>query len=166
MPDVGQAEYQMGRQRRVIVACERLWPQIGVQGRLNKSDCSAFVIAVAREIGILMAGPYANDIYREVSSAPWQRVGVGNAAAQMAAVAATNGKFVVGAWRNPTGGHGHVAVIVDTSYSSPQIPFRSRAIAYWGTLGAIGERYQKHSDSWNSAKQAQVLYAVRDIAAG
>lgn len=163
MPDVGMAQYQMGRQRRIILACERWSPTTGPNGLPNRSDCSGFVKSVARDVGVLLNGD-ANEIFNAIQLAPWTRLGVGDSAAHLAAVAATNGKLVVGAWRNPSGDNGHVAVIVDTSYSSPTVPHRTRAIAYWGTLGAEGEKYAKHSLSWSQAKRPHVLYAARDIA--
>ena len=162
MPDVGMAEHQMGRQRRIVLACEKWWPVTGPNGLPNRSDCSGFVKSVAQELGITLLGN-ANDIFNSIQSAPWSRLGIGDSAAHLAAVAATNGMFVIGAWRNSSGGNGHVAVIVDTNYSSPTVPYRDRAIAYWGTLGSDGEKYAMHTASWGAAKRPQVIYAAREI---
>ena len=162
MPDVGMAQFQMDRQRRVLLACEKWWPLVGPNTLQNRSDCSGFVISVAGELGILLNGN-ANAIYYAIQLSPWTRLGVGDFAANLAAAAATNGSFVVGAWRNSAGGNGHVAVIVDTNHSSANVPFRSRAIAYWGTLGAEGKKYERHSLSWGDTKRPQVLYASRGI---
>jgi len=156
------ADFQMGRQRRVIMACEKYWPRIGPNNKLNSADCSGFVQSVANELGVELVGN-ANAIYSAILQSPWSRVGAGDAAAHLAAVAATNGKFVIGAWKNSSGGNGHVAVIVDTNYSSHTVPHRTRAIAYWGTLGSEGERYGKHSNSWGNTKRPQVVYAAHDI---
>jgi cell wall-associated NlpC family hydrolase len=153
VPDVGMADYQMGRQRRIIMACEKQWPLMGPNNLINSADCSGFVQSVAKELGIALGGN-ANAMYTAIQSPPWSRLGVGDHAAHLAAVAATNGKFVIGAWKNPSGGNGHVAVTV---------PHRTRAIAYWGTLGSEGEKYAKHSESWNSTRRAQVLYSARDF---
>jgi hypothetical protein len=163
MADVGMAEFQMGRQRRVLMACEKWWPLTGPNDKPNKSDCSGFVRSVATELGIALAGD-ANKIYDTIQRAPWSQLGTGDLAAHLAAVAATNGKFVVGAWRNPNpGGNGHVAIIVDTNYSASTVLHRTRAIAYWGTLGAEGRQYRKHSESWGASIRAQVLYAACDV---
>ena len=162
MPDVGQAEFQMGRQHRVIQACEKWWPH-------HRLDCNAFVRAVALELGITLNGD-ANHIHDTIGHAPWSSIGIGNAAASLAAVAATNGAFVVGAWKNPSG-HGHVAVIVDTNYSSHTAPHRNHAIAYWGQLpptqpaatGSGPREHASHTLSWGSSTQPHVLYASHAI---
>ena len=162
MPDAGMASFQMSRQRRIILACEKWWPLLGPNNLPNRSDCSGFVRSVAKELGLPLTGQ-ANDIYLQIQQAPWSVLGRGNAAAHLAAVAATNGKFVIGAWRNPSGGNGHVAVVVDTNYSSTTPPFHLRALAYWGTLGLEGKKRQVHSLSWGPDKQQEVLYAAVDI---
>jgi hypothetical protein len=162
MPDVGMAQFQMTRQRRIINACEKWWPLIGPSNLVNKSDCSGFVTSVAKELDVSLVGD-ANCIYTKIQGAGWSVLGFGDSAAHLAAVAATNGLFVVGAWRNPSGGRGHVAVIVDTNYSSPSVPYRTRALAYWGTLGAEGQKRSLHSESWGVTKRPQVLYAATNI---
>jgi hypothetical protein len=164
MPDVGMAVYQMSRQRKVIFACEKWWHRMGPNHLANKSDCSGFVSSVASELGVPggLTGS-ANDMYHKIQSSPWSVLGAGDHGAHLAAVAATNGKFVVGAWRNPSGGHGHVAVIVDTNYSSATVPHRTRALAYWGTLGSEGEKRSIHSNAWGASKRPHVIYSAMDI---
>jgi hypothetical protein len=172
MPDVGMAEFQMSRQRRVIMACEKWWPLTGQNQLPNKADCSSFVNMVAKELGVNLHGD-ANFIHGLVQSSPWSILGRGDDAATVAAVAATNGMFVVGAWENPNPGkHGHVAVIVDTNYSSPSPGLRKRAVAYWGQIGpeehqaeGLGKKYTLHSESWGSGKRPLVIYACCSISA-
>ena len=164
MPDVGMADYQMSRQRKVISACEKWWPLTGPHRLVNKSDCSGFVSSVASELGVPggLTGS-ANEIFHKIQRSPWSVLGTGDHAAHLAAVAATNGKLVVGAWREPSGGNGHVAIIVDTNYASATVPFRTRALAYWGTLGSEGEKRSIHSNSWGASKRPQVVYSAIDI---
>lgn len=165
MPDVGMAEFQLSRQRRVILACEKWWPVMGSNGHPNYADCSSFVKAVASELGVTLVGN-ANAICDLIRKPPWSPLGSGDHAAQLAATAATNGMFVVGAWKNPDPNeNGHLAVIVDTNYSSRTPGFRNRAMAYWGQLGGRGQRRGKHSDSWGADKRPNVFYAARDISA-
>jgi hypothetical protein len=133
-----------------------------MHGLANKSDCSGFVSSVASELGVALRGT-ANEIYHAIQMPPWCVLGTGDHAAHLAAVAATNGKFVVGAWRAPSAGNGHVAVIVDTNYSSNTVPHRTRAIAYWGALGSEGEMHAPHSRSWNATKRPQVVYSAIDL---
>ena len=142
MPDVGMAAYQMSRQRRLIAACEKWWPRTGPHG---------WRICQRTKISL------------RFRSRRRPSLGTGDNAAHLAAVAAMNGKFVVGAWRTPSAGHGHVAVIVDTNYSSNTVPHRTRALAYWGTVGSEGEMHALHSKSWGTAKRSQVVYSAIDL---
>jgi hypothetical protein len=162
MPDVNMADYQMSRQRKVVAACEKWWSRMGPNQLVNKSDCSGFVSSVASELGIKLSGK-ANDMYYKIQQIPWSVLGRGDHAAHLAAMAAANGKFVVGAWRDPNGGDGHVGVIVDTNYATAKIPFRERAIAYWGRLHSEGKAYEVHSLSWAVQKRPQVVYSAIDI---
>jgi cell wall-associated NlpC family hydrolase len=162
MPDVGMASHQMGRQRRIISACEKWWPLTGPNGVQNSADCSGFVRSVASDLGILLIGQ-ANDIYQVIQLPPWSRLGTGEAAAELAGAAASNGKFVIGAWRETSGGHGHVAVIVDANSAAGTPAMRKRALAYWGALHGTGKKYAVHSQSWGKDKLPDVLYAARDL---
>lgn len=170
MPDVGMAQFQMSRQRRVILACEKWWPVMGSNQLPNYADCSSFVKSVANELGVALTGN-ANAIYNLIQMPPWSRLGSGDSAAHLAAVAATNGMFVVGAWKNPDPNEsGHVAIVVDTNYSSHSLG--RRAIAYWGQIGpkghlaeGRGKRYRVHSESWGTSKLPNVIYAACNISA-
>lgn len=164
MPDAGMAHYQTTRRHRVLLACEKCWPLTGPNALPNKADCSGFVVSVARELGITLSGD-ANEIFNALQRRPWSVIGIGESAAATAAVAATNGKFVVAAWRNPTGGSGHVAVIIDTNQSHKTVAFQGRARAYWGTLGAVGMKYAMHTDSFGTQKRPAVIYSAHDISA-
>jgi len=185
MPDVDMAEFHMGRQRRVILACEKWWPLTGSNPLPNSADCSGFVKSVAREIGVTLTGD-ANMIYNAIQHSPWSRLESPDDAAQLAALAASNGMFVVGAWKNPDPRqYGQVAVIVDTNCSSRspgfrkralasgrQIGLESRAMAYWGRIGPEGHEAQgqdkgdpMHSESWSSAERPTVIYAACTISA-
>ena len=156
MPDVGMTTFQVSRQQKIIAACEKCWPAYS-------SDCSGFVKAVAQELGVSLYGN-ANAIFDEIHNAPWQAIGSGDSSATCAGVAASNGLFVVGAWKNPNSGEsGHVAVIVDSNNSSHTVPYRNRAMAYWGQLGGVGEKYEMHSQSWGSSKRPEVFYSSHVI---
>lgn len=74
MPDIGMADFQMTRQRRVIAACEKWRPLAGPHGKANFADCSGFVVSVARELEITLHGQ-ANDITEEFFKRPciWTR---------------------------------------------------------------------------------------------
>lgn len=150
------------------MACERRWPMMGSSGLLNQSDCSSFVNAVAKDVGIELNGD-ANQIFVSIKQSPWSFIGQGDHGAHLAAVAATNGDFVIGAYKNP-GGHGHVAVIVDTNYHSMIAAKRERALAYWGQIGpkgqestGAGRKRSVHSLSWGASIRNGVIFASRPI---
>ena len=162
MPDAGTAHFQVSRHDRVMRACEKWWPLVGPHALPNCSDCSGFVISVARDLGVTLAGR-ANDIFAAIQRKPWSVLGAGDAAAQTAAIAATNGFFVVAAWKSPNRSSGHVAVIVDTNQNHKTRAFQGRARAYWGTLGDVGEKYGMHTSSFGEKKLPSVIYAAHEI---
>jgi hypothetical protein len=162
MPDAGMANYQASRHQRIIAACEKWWLLTGPHDLPNKEDCSGFVASVAGELGIDLHGS-ANDIYLEVQRKPWSTLGTGEAAATLAAIAATNGRFVVAAWQAPPGKHGHVAVIVNSNQYHKVRAFQGRAMAYWGTLGSVGQRYSMHTNAFGAEKLPRVIYASHEL---
>ena len=162
MPDVGMADYQMSRQHRIIAACEKWWPLEGPNGKLNYSDCSGFVASVASELGVPLSGN-ANAMYAAIQKEGWSILGHGDSAAHLAAASARCGMFVVGAWKNANGANGHVSIIVDTNYSSKTPAYQKRAVAYWGHLDSVGQKYALHSQSWGANKRPHVLYSAHQI---
>jgi hypothetical protein len=113
MGDVKIAEarsYETGHQR-ILRACTKAF-----QNAANRANCSGFVKAVAAElrvpIGNLGAGQ-ANDIYDEIGKPPWISLGKGHTGAVKAAYCARQGNFVIAAWKDPSGGNGHVVVVTD-----------------------------------------------------
>jgi hypothetical protein len=154
LADVGGAELAAKRSR-VIAACSKHWPD-------NKGDCSAFVRAVARDLGFVIDGN-ANAIYTQIAKDPWVRIGVGPQASAAAGITAGEGKFVVAAEQSE--GNGHVAVIVDyrNAFDSyPQVD-RDKAVAFWGKLNSVGKEYQRITLSWTVADLQRVLFAYRPI---
>lgn len=163
MPDAGMAHFQTTRHRRIILACEQCWPLTGPHALPNKSDCSGFVASVARILGVSLFGT-ANEIFAAIQRKPWSVIGRGEVAASDAAVAATNGYFVVAAWKAESGSSGHVAVIVDTNQHHNVRAFQGRAKAYWGMLGSVGDKYAMHTSSFGRAKLPHVIYSAYAIA--
>ena len=163
MPDVGMADYQMTRQKKIIQACEKWWPREGPHRVLNKSDCSGFVRSVAIELKVPFPNNVnnANDIYFAIHSGPWSRIGFGSSAAHLAGAAAANGKFVIGA-NYMKGAHGHVIVVVDMNQASSQVPFRD-VIGYWGKLNGVGKEHERISLAWRRSAFASVIFAAREF---
>jgi hypothetical protein len=149
MPD-GTGGIASADRSLIMGACEKYWA-------LNAGDCSGFVKAVSGHLHIQppLSG-LANDIYDQIHAPRWDRLGTGLGATTLAGIAGAEGKLVIAAWRNPDG-HGHVAIVVD--FSSQQ----DRAIGYWGTLGAIGQRYARISASFSLEKLQSTYFACRSV---
>lgn len=121
--------------RQILDACSKAF-----KSDSNKANCSGFVKAVARELGIVAIGNLgagrANDIYQELEKRPWIPLGKGRAGAVEAAYAAREGSFVVAAWKNPSGS-GHVAVVTDLDLANLKIEGAvsdRNVLASWGVL--------------------------------
>lgn len=153
--DVGGAELAAKRSR-VIAACTKHWPD-------NQGDCSAFVRAVAQDLGFVLKGD-ANAIYTQVAKDPWVQIGVGAQASATAGVSAGEGKFVVAAEQG--GKNGHVAVVVDyrNAFDSYSPVDRDKAVAFWGKLNSVGKEYTRITLSWTATDLQKVLFAYQPIA--
>jgi hypothetical protein len=155
LADVGGAE-AAARRSRVIAACTKHWPD-------NQGDCSAFVRAVAQDLGFTLTGN-ANAIYTQIATAPWVRIGIGTQPSAVAGISAGEGKFVVAAEQSQ--GNGHVAIVVDyrNAFDSyPQVD-RDKAVAFWGKLNSTGKEYERVTLSWTAADLQRVLFAYQNIA--
>ena len=151
---VGGAELAANRSR-VIAACTRHWGN-------NQGDCSAFVRAVAQDVGIGLTGN-ANAIHKQISAAPWIRIGVGSKVSAVAGVTAAEGKLVVAARQAEP--NGHVAIVVDyrNAFDSYSEADRRKAVAFWGNLNSVGAEYTRITKSWTAADLEQVLFAYRPL---
>ena len=152
--DVGGAE-KSAKRGKVIAACTRHWQE-------NKGDCSAFVKAVAHDLGLDVTGQ-ANDIYDQIAKSPWIRIGIGESAATVAGVTAGEGNLVIAATKFQP--NGHVAIVVDYSnaFESYKPVEREKAVAFWGSLRSVGQEYTRITRSWAAANLKDVLYAYRPI---
>lgn len=147
---------QAAKRGRVIAACTKHWPD-------NNGDCSAFVRAVAHDLGLDVSGD-ANSIYDQVAASPWNRIGIGTDAATVAGVTAGEGNLVIGASKGPR--NGHVAIVVDyrNAFDSYSPVDRDKAVAFWGKLGSVGKDYTRITQSWSATDMQKVLFAYRRIA--
>ena len=152
--DVGGAE-KAAKKGRVIAACTKRWSD-------NKGDCSAFVRAVAHDLGLDLSGN-ANSIYSQITASPWNRIGIGTDAATVAGVTAGEGNLVIGAKKDQP--NGHVAVVVDyrNAFASYSPLDRNKAVAFWGSLNSVGHEYTRITLSWTATDLKDVLFAYRPI---
>jgi hypothetical protein len=152
--DVGGAE-AAAKRSRVIAACRKQWSD-------HKGDCSAFVRAVAQDLGIGLTGD-ANAIYTQIAKSPWVKIGVGSKASAVAGITAGEGKFVVGGDEGEK--NGHVAVVVDyrNAFDSYSEVDRNKAVAFWGMLNSVGKEYTRITYSWKAKDLERVLFAYQVI---
>ena len=128
---------------RVVAACEKWWSQY-------KGDCSGFVKAVAKVLGVPLTG-LADDIVDEIKLPPWMLLGSGVEAAQKASLG-----LVIGALKATP--HGHVVVVVPGALAHGKYP-----TAYWGTLNGTGRQNATINWAWDARHRDKVVYAWRTI---
>jgi hypothetical protein len=136
---------------QVIDACEACY-------EANNGDCSAFVRAVAGQLGVTLVGN-ADDIVDTLrASAEWMPVADGVAAAQ----AAKDGKLVIaglkGAEQAVPNPHGHCVVVVDGPLAHAAYP-----TAYWGGIGGQPGKNQTLNWAWTGADRDRVSYGAHEI---
>ena len=135
---------------QVIAICDDEWTA-------HKSDCSAFVRAVATRLGVTLNG-LANDIVDQIREPPWQALKDGVAASH----AAGEGKFVAGGLKGgdeqAPSEHGHVVVVVAGPLAHDAYP-----TAYWGKLGGSGCKKTTVNWAWRAADRDHVHYACRIV---
>ena len=128
---------------KVVDACEKYWAAY-------QSDCSGFVKAVARELGVVLTGQ-ANDIVNQIKSATWVPVRSGDDAAAKAGI----GLVVAGLADNP---HGHVVIVVPGRPAYGKYP-----TAYWGQLNGVGRKKTTLNFAWNKVDRDKVSYSWHSL---
>ena len=132
--------------QQVIDACEADWDA-------NKSDCNAFVRAVAGTIGINIPAGDANFIVDWLTTQGWDTPSDGTAAEQQA----ETGQFVIGGLKGadhiPPRVHGHVVVVVVGPLAQNKYPS-----AYWGSLGNVAQKNLTVNMAWVVADLDNVTY--------
>jgi len=133
----------------IETASRREWPRW-------KSDCSGFVHAVAKDLGIAIAGN-ANAMVDTMDAKANGWIDLGHDPA-LAISYANRGYFVVAGLK--AGGHGHVVVIVPTP------PGSRYPIGYWGRLGGVGREKTGINWSWNHRDLPKVDYYAKPMPEG
>ena len=107
-------------------------------------DCSGFLRAVGKDIGIAFIGQ-ANDIVDAMSRFPWTSHGTDTAAAIRAA---GENKLVVAGLKAK--GHGHVAIVLPVDSKPPT--------GYWGSIAKHPGRNKTLNWAWTKTDLAKVTY--------
>lgn len=136
---------------RVEAACKAAFPA-------HRHDCSAFVRAVAQDLGVALAGDADAIVGALKSGGAWQHVRDGVAARDCARA----GQLVVAGLRGDGQAapsvHGHVVVVVDGPLAHDAYP-----TAYWGQLGGDGAQARTLNFAWTAADRDHVSYAAHAL---
>lgn len=136
---------------RIVAACEKAWDA-------NKSDCSAFVRAVGKALNIPIMGNADDIMVWLSSSAAWESLRDGPAAA----AAAEQGRLAIGGLtgpdHDPPRSHGHVVIVVSGSLNKNKYP-----TAYWGMLGGVGKKNSTLNWAWSEKDRNNIKYFSRSL---
>jgi hypothetical protein len=132
----------------VIAACEREWPH-------QLHDCSGFVRAVARDMGVLLTGQADNIV--DFIDTHWRDPGSEGFASEWADA----GFLVIAGLRGDEqqvpNAHGHVVIIV------PGTSNTGHALGYWGRFHGTGMKQASISLAWRAADLENVIFRATPI---
>ncbi|GBQ93920.1 hypothetical protein AA23498_1873 [Acetobacter nitrogenifigens DSM 23921 = NBRC 105050] len=131
----------------IIAIAEKRW-------EAHKSDCSGFVRAVAKDLGVPMTG-LANqlvDAWRQ--DGMWTKLNHDHARASLLSA---QGYLVVAGLQES--GHGHVVIVI------PGKSNHGDAMGYWGRLGGTGYKNKGLNFAWKRADLKNVEYFARFVPA-
>lgn len=131
-------------QNRIVRACEKHWSAWS-------GDCSGFVKAVAKELGLPLPSIQANGLVDHIQQLPWRKLASGVEAAQQAKL----GKLVLAGHKSSP--NGHVVIVVPGGLAKGKYP-----VAYWGSLGGQGRKYTTLNYSFPTTQRDQLVYACRN----
>jgi hypothetical protein len=127
---------------QVVTACEAEWDKW-------KGDCSGFVKAVAKRLGMTLTGQ-ANDLVDYLEQSPaWLNLGSNSG---KAISRAADGYFVIGGLKAEPLGH---VVVVVKSKAQPY------PVAYWGRYGSVGKKRTTINWSWRHPDLPNVHFFAR-----
>ena len=147
----------------IIDACKKSWDTEFITGLKNKDNCSGFVKAVAKELGVpLSETANADGIVDELAVSPkWSKLSSGKEAAAKAGL----GSFVLAGLKSedhkPGRNNGHVVVIASGALYRDIYP-----VCWGGSTGAAQSQGTKSvGEVWNRADRDQVSYFGYNVAA-
>lgn len=138
----------------ILDKAKESWEEEFIKGTQNKDNCSGFVKAVAKKLGIPLPETVNADGIITSISGSWQKVSSGADAAQEAAT----GAFVIvglkAADHTPARNNGHVAIVVSGKLYKQKYP------VVWGgsTGGAQSQGDKSVGEVWNKSDRDNVVY--------
>lgn len=145
----------------IIEKGKLVWDAEYIKGIKNKNNCSGFVKAVAKELGIpLPETADANGIANLVKK-DWKKVESGSAAAQLAGTGAFVLAVLQGSEHKPARINGHVAIVVSGKLYKNKYP------SVWGgSIGGAQSQGEKTvGEVWNTTDRDSVEYYAYGMAA-
>jgi cell wall-associated NlpC family hydrolase len=147
--------------RCIVNASEAAWEEEFLPGTKNKNNCSGFVKAVAKRLGIPLPDTANADGIADVVSKKWTKVASGTEAARLAGT----GTFVLAVLKaadhTPARNNGHVAIVASGELYKQKYP------VVWG--GSIASAQSKGSKTvgevWNRADRDNVAYYAYGVVA-
>lgn len=144
----------------IIGKCAESWEEEFITGLKNKNNCSGFVKAVAKKLGIPLPETANADGIVDSIAKDWKNLKSGSEAAQQAAA----GVFVLvglkGVGHKPARNNGHVAVVVSGKLYKEKYP------PVWGgsTGGAQSQGDKSVGEVWNRTDRDSVAYYAYGVA--
>lgn len=145
----------------IVDKCKLAWDEEFIPGIANKNNCSGFVKAVARKLGIPISDTAnADAIVAELASTR-SEVATGAKAAQKVAASSFVVVGLKSADHKPARTQGHVAIVVSGSL------YRNKYPLCWGgsTGGAQSAGTKSVGEIWNRNDRDSVRYFVYGTAA-
>lgn len=140
----------------IVDKCKLAWDEEFIPGIANKNNCSGFVKAVAKKLGIPISHTGNADAIVDELSGAWSEVSTGAEAALKAAAGSLVVVGLKGADHKPARANGHVAIVVSGAL------YRNKYPLCWG--GSIGGAQSAGTKSvgeiWNRSDRDSVKYYV------
>jgi len=138
----------------IIEKSKESWEEEFLRGTKNKNNCSGFVKAVAKKLGISLPETANADAIVDFVGKNWKKIETGSDAAQQASM----GTFVLvglkGANHAPARNNGHVAIVVGGELYRKKYP-----LVWGGSIGgAQSEGTKSVGEVWNNSDRDSVVY--------
>lgn len=138
----------------IIDKANESWEEEFIKGTKNKNNCSGFVKAVAKKLGVPLPDTANADGIIDSISSSWKKLESGTEAARLA----STGVFVLVGLKatshTPARNNGHVAIVIRGKLYKEKYP------VVWGgsTGGAQSQGDKSVGEVWNKSDRDNVVY--------
>lgn len=138
----------------IIEKSKIVWDAEYIKGVKNKNNCSGFVKAVAKEVGVPLPETADANGIADLVKKKWKNVKSGSEAAQLAGTGAFVLAVLKGSEHSPERSNGHVAIVVSGKLYKNKYP------AVWGGSigGAQSQGDKTVGEVWNTRDRDSVEY--------